>query len=92
MLLEVLRHRRVVADRREQLHVGVGHLEQRLLDAVALDDLAVLDLARRTCRGSTSIAASRSLTAMATWSISVSMTRHDRGSLVDALRRGGGTA
>ena len=42
---EVLRHRRVVADRREQLDVGVGDLEERLLDAVLLDDLPVLDLA-----------------------------------------------
>ena len=42
---EVLRHRRVVTRRREELHVGVGDLEQRLLDAVALDDLAVLDRA-----------------------------------------------
>ena len=39
-----LGHRRVVADRREQLHVRLGHLEQRLLDAVALHHLAVLDL------------------------------------------------
>ena len=49
-LLEVLGHRRVVAGRREQLDVAVGHLEQRLLDAVALDDLAVLDLAPNVSR------------------------------------------
>ena len=42
---EVLRHRRVVTRRRQELHVGVGDLEQRLLDAVALDDLTVLDRA-----------------------------------------------
>ena len=41
---EVLGHRRVVADRREQLDVGVGDLEERLLDPVLLDDLPVLDL------------------------------------------------
>ena len=40
---QVLGHRRVVADRGEQLDVGVGHLEQRLLDAVGLDPLAVVD-------------------------------------------------
>src|SRR5262249_17349006 len=43
--VEILRDRRVVARGREQLDVRVGDLEQRLLDAVALDDLAVLDLA-----------------------------------------------
>ena len=42
-LLEVLGDRRVVAGRREQLDVALGHLQQRLLDAVALDDLAVVD-------------------------------------------------
>ena len=45
LLLQVLRDRRVVADRGEELDVGVGDLEQRLLDTVALDDLAVIDLA-----------------------------------------------
>ena len=41
---EVLRHRRVVTYRREQLDVRVGDLQQRFFDAVLLDDLAVLDL------------------------------------------------
>ena len=47
---EGLRYRRVVADRAEQLDVRVGHREQRLLDAVALDDLSVLDLASKVSR------------------------------------------
>ena len=44
LVREVLGDRRVVAYRRQQLDVGVGHLEQRFLDAVLLDDLAVVDL------------------------------------------------
>ncbi len=44
-LLQVLGDRRVVADRHEELHVRVGHLQQGLLDAVGLDDLAVTDVA-----------------------------------------------
>ena len=52
LLLEVLGHRRVVAGGREQLDVAVGHLEQGLLDAVALDDLAVVDHGAEASRGS----------------------------------------
>ena len=43
LALEVLRHGGVVPHRREELHVGVGDAEQRFFDAVALDDLTVLD-------------------------------------------------
>ena len=42
-LLDRLGDRRVVAGRRQQLDVAVGHLEQRLFDAVGLDHLAVVD-------------------------------------------------
>ena len=42
--LERLRHRRIGPGRRQQLDVGLGHLEEGLLDAVGLDDLTVLDL------------------------------------------------
>ncbi len=42
-LRQVLGHRRVVPGRGEQLDVGVGHLEQRLLDPVATRPLAVGD-------------------------------------------------
>ena len=41
---EVRGHRGVVAHRREQLDIGVGDTEERLLDTVALHDLTVLDL------------------------------------------------
>src|SRR5262249_2256479 len=43
-LLHPLRHRRIVTDRGEELDVGVGDLQQRLLHAVPLDDLAVIDV------------------------------------------------
>ena len=43
LLLEVLRHRRIVPSGREQLDVRLGDLEQRLFDPVGLDDLAVID-------------------------------------------------
>jgi hypothetical protein len=43
-LLHPLRDRRVVAGRREELHVGVGDPEEGLLDSVALHGLTVLDL------------------------------------------------
>src|SRR5262249_38226573 len=39
-----LGHGGVVTHRREQLHVGLGHLQQRFLDTVALHHLAVFDL------------------------------------------------
>ncbi len=42
---EVLGDGRVGAGRGQQLHVGVGDLQQRLFDPVALDDLTVLDFA-----------------------------------------------
>lgn len=41
---EIFGDRRVIAGGREQLHVRVGNLQQRLLDTVALDDFPVLDL------------------------------------------------
>ena len=40
---EVLRHGRRIARGCEQLHVGVCHLEERFLDPVGLDQLAVVD-------------------------------------------------
>src|SRR5437588_5291086 len=43
VLLHVLGQRRVVAERCQQLDVGVGHLDEGLVDAVALDALAVGD-------------------------------------------------
>ena len=42
---EILRDRRIVAGRGKQLNVRVGNFQQRFLDAVALDDLAMLHLA-----------------------------------------------
>ena len=44
LVLQELGHRRVVAGGREQLDVGVGHLDQRLFDPVGLDPLPVGDL------------------------------------------------
>jgi len=43
-LLDRLGHRAVVTRGRQQLHVALGHFQQRLFYAIALDDLAVLDL------------------------------------------------
>ena len=49
-LLEVLGDGGVVAGRGGELDVRVGHLHQGLLDAVGVDDLAVVDLgAERLC-------------------------------------------
>ena len=42
-LLDGLGHRTVIARGREQLHVALGHLQQRFLDAVTLDDFAMID-------------------------------------------------
>jgi len=42
-LLDRLRHRAVGPGRRQELDVGVGHLQQRLLDPVPFHDLAVVD-------------------------------------------------
>src|SRR5262249_22193570 len=39
LLLHVLRHRRIRPRRRQQLDVGVGHFQQRLLHTVLLDHL-----------------------------------------------------
>src|SRR5207248_726158 len=44
LLLQELGHRRVLVDRRQKLHVGVGDLQQRLLHTVALHHLPVGDL------------------------------------------------
>jgi hypothetical protein len=42
-LLDGLRHRAVVSGGGEQLHVALGHLQQCLFDAVALDHFAMVD-------------------------------------------------
>src|SRR5687767_8634431 len=48
-LFEVLGHGRVGPRRREELDERVGDSNQRLLDAVALDHFAMLDLGAEHC-------------------------------------------